>query len=158
MLGQDMFAGFPGCFCIPTCFSDNCCTAIGYDQYFQSTDGKLLREACNKNDSNTVKKICDQWKDLDSRSCCLINPLSEGGDNTRLTAIHICAMNGNAELLQVILETKRVDIDQYTYYDYPLLNNPRLNGGYYSKFMNTTAVHLAVSHGHIECLMKEIVM
>lgn len=146
------FTGFPGCFCIPTCFSDNCCTSIGYDQYYQSTDGKLLRDACNKNDINIVKIICDKWKDLDSRSCCLINPLTEGGDNIRLSAIHICALNGNAEILQLILDTKRVNIDQYIYYEYPTSNIPRLNSGYYHKFMNTTAVHLAVRHGHIECL------
>lgn len=146
------FIGFPGCFCIPTCFSDNCCTSIGYDQYCQSIDGKVLRDACNNNDINIVKNICDKWKDSDSRSCCLINPITEGGDNIRLSAIHICALNGNAEILQLILETKRVNIDQYIYYEYPISNIPRLNSGYYHKFMNTTAIHLAVRNGHIECL------
>jgi len=130
----------PPC-CIPWC-AGNCC--LPYDEYLQSTDGKVLRQACHEGNYDTVKLMSDKWKDVSARSCCLVNPLSEGSVGERLNSVHISALKGHLEILKLLLDTNRIDVDQYTYYDYPF--------GFFSKFKHRTAVHIALATGHVECL------
>jgi len=130
----------PPC-CIPWC-DGNCC--LPYDEYLQSNDGKILRQACYEDNYSRVKLIIDKWKGVSRRSCCLINPLSEGGGGERLNSVHISALRGHLEILQILLDSNRVNVDQYAYYDYPY--------GFFSKFKHRTAIHLAVGYGHIKCL------
>jgi ankyrin repeat protein len=73
-----------------------------------------------------------------------VNPISEGGEGERLNSLHIAALRGHLEILRLVLDTNRIDVDQYTYYDYPY--------GFFSKFKHRTAVHIALATGHVECL------
>jgi len=130
----------PPC-CIPWC-AGNCC--LPYDMFLQSTDGKILRQACHEGNIDVVKLMTDKWKGVSTRSCCLVNPISEGGQGERLNSLHIAALRGHLEILRLVLDTNRIDVDQYTYYDYPY--------GFFSKFKHRTAVHIALASGHVECL------
>jgi len=134
--------------CVPACPS-YCC--LPYDEYLQSTDGKILRQACHKGDYDTVKLMTDKWKGVSTRSCCLVNPISEGGPGERLNSLHIAALKGHLEILRLVLDTNRIDVDQYTYHKYSSIAfNPFTSS--FSKLKHRTAAHIALATGHVECL------
>jgi ankyrin repeat protein len=133
--------------CVPAC-PGNCC--IPYDEYLQSTDGKILRQACDKGDYDTVKLMTDKWKVVSTRSCCLVNPISEGGEGERLNSVHIAALRGQHQILRLLLDTNRIDVDQYTFHEYSNFHDPC--NVRFSKLKHRTAVHIALATGHVECL------